>query len=84
MQILIFRGDIHVNGNGRDTYKFRAIHPNTQNVSAVHQGVQVIFSLSSMSLSNCSDTPSGQPGDQSDCVGRGKVKLSDMNTGTTK
>ena len=27
MQILIFRGDIHVNGNGRDTYKFRAIHP---------------------------------------------------------
>ena len=21
------RGDIHVNGNGRDTYKFRAIHP---------------------------------------------------------
>ena len=27
VQILIFRGDIHVNGNGRDTYKFRAIHP---------------------------------------------------------
>ena len=27
MQILIFRGDIHVNGNGRDTYKFRASHP---------------------------------------------------------
>ena len=27
MQILIVRGDIHVNGNGRDTYKFRAIHP---------------------------------------------------------
>ena len=22
-----FRGDIDVNGNGRDTYKFRAIHP---------------------------------------------------------
>ena len=27
----IFRGDIHVNGNGRDTYKFRAIHPNLSN-----------------------------------------------------
>ena len=27
MQILIFSGDIHVNGNGRDMYKFRAIHP---------------------------------------------------------
>ena len=27
MQILIFKGDIHINGNGRDTYKFRAIHP---------------------------------------------------------
>ena len=27
MQIRILKGDIQVNGNGRDTYKFRAIHP---------------------------------------------------------
>ena len=30
MQILIFRGDIHVNGNRQDTYEFCAIYPITQ------------------------------------------------------
>ena len=35
VQILIFRGDISVYGNGRDTYKFRAIHPTMKNKNEI-------------------------------------------------
>ena len=31
VQVFIFRGDIDVNGNGRDTYNFRAIHLTMEN-----------------------------------------------------
>ena len=43
MQILILRGDIHVNSNGRDTCKFRAIHPENCQLSIFSKLYDISF-----------------------------------------
>ena len=46
--MIIFRGDIHVNGNGRDTYKFRAIHPNNKKIGNLRK----LFTIFNMMTEN--------------------------------